>query len=73
MKQLEERVRQGPRQHLLMALAIGYLLQIIPFRKLLGTALKLCLILGRPVLFLACAFGLAKYVTKGPNSGLVSK
>jgi hypothetical protein len=73
LKQLEERVREGPRQHLLMALAIGYLLQIIPFRKLLGTALKLCLILARPVLFLVCAFRLAKYVTKGPNSGLVSK
>jgi len=72
-KQLEERVRQGPRQHLLMALVIGYLLQIIPFRSLLGLALKLCLILVRPVLFLACAFQLAKYLSKGSNSGGVSQ
>jgi hypothetical protein len=32
-KQLEERVRQRPGLHLLMALAIGYLLQIITFSK----------------------------------------
>jgi hypothetical protein len=68
-KQLEEKVRQGPRQHLLMALIIGYLLQIIPFRSLLGVALKLCLRLARPVLFLVCTFQLAKYLRKGPNSG----
>jgi hypothetical protein len=72
-KQLEERVRQGPRQHLLMALVIGYVLQIIPVRSLLGLALKLCLILVRPVLFLACAFPPAKYLSKGSNSGGVSQ
>jgi hypothetical protein len=72
-KQLEERVRQEPRQHLLIALVIGYLLQIIPFRRLLGVALKLCLILARPVLFLICAFRLTKYVTKGLKSDVVSK
>jgi hypothetical protein len=33
-KQLEERVRQQPGPHLLMALAVGYLLQIIRFRSL---------------------------------------
>jgi hypothetical protein len=32
-KQLKERVRQGPRQHILMALGIGYLLQIIFLSK----------------------------------------
>jgi hypothetical protein len=73
-KQLEERVRQRPRLHLLMALAIGYLLQIIPFRSLLQLALlKLCLILVRPILFLACAFQLAKYMSKSSNSGAVSE
>jgi hypothetical protein len=56
-----------------MALVIGYLLQIIPFRSLLGLALKLCLILVRPVLFLTCAFQLAKYLSKGSNSGGVSQ
>ena len=70
-KQLEERVRQQPGLHLLMALAIGYLLQIIPFRSLLVLAGKLCLMLARPVLFLVCAFQLAKYVGKGFSSGSV--
>jgi hypothetical protein len=64
-KQLEDRVRQRPELHLLMALAIGYLLQIIPFRSLLALAVKLCLILARPVLFLFCAFKLSKYISKG--------
>ena len=63
-KQLEERVRQRPGPHLLMALAIGYLLQIIPFRSLLVLAGKLCLILALPVFFLVCAFQLVKYVGK---------
>jgi hypothetical protein len=68
-KQLEERVRQRPGLHLLMALAIGYLLQTIPFRSLLLLAGKLCLMLARPVLFLVCAFQLAKYVSRGSSSG----
>jgi hypothetical protein len=66
-KQFEEEVRQRPGSHLLMALAIGYFLQIIPFEKLLVLAVKLV----RPVLFLVCAFELAKYISKGPNSGAV--
>ena len=72
-KQLEERVRQRPGPHLLMALAVGYLLQIIRFRSLLVLVVKLCLILARPVLFLVCAFQLAKYMIKGSNSGAVSE
>ena len=40
-KQVEERVRQRPGPHLLMAFAIGYLLQIIPFENLLVLAVKL--------------------------------
>jgi hypothetical protein len=63
-KQLEERVRQRPGPHLSMALAIGYLLQIIPFRRLLVLAVKLCLKLARPVLLLFCAFKLSKYISK---------
>jgi hypothetical protein len=72
-KQLEERVRQRPGLHLIVALAIGYLLQIFPFRSLLVLAVRLCLILARPVLFLVCAFQLTKYVSKGSNSGSVSE
>ena len=67
-EQLEERVRQRPGLHLLVALVIGYILQIIPFRSLIVLALKLCLILARPALFLVCAFQLAKHVSKGSNS-----
>ena len=68
-KQLEEQVRQRPGPHLLMAFAIGYILQIIPFENLLVLAVKL----ARPVLFLVCAFQLAKYISKGSNSGAVPK
>jgi hypothetical protein len=66
-KQLEEQVRQRPGPHLLMSFAIGYFLQIIPFESLLLLAVKL----ARPILFLVCAFQLAKYINKGPNSGAV--
>jgi Protein of unknown function (DUF2934) len=66
-KQLEERVRQRPGPKLLMALGVGYLLQIIPFRRLLVLAVKLCLKLARPVLFLFCAFQLSKYIIKGAS------
>jgi hypothetical protein len=72
-KRLEERVRQRPELHLLMALAIGYLLQIIPFRSLLALAVKLCLILVRPVLLLVCALQLAKYAIQRSNSGSLSE
>ena len=72
-KQLEERVRQRPGPHLLMALVIGYLLQIIPFRSLLVLAGKLCLILARPVLFLVCSFQLVKYLGKASSSRSVSE
>ena len=64
-KQLEERVRQRPGPHLLMAFAIGYLLQIIPFENLLVLAVKLV----RPIVFLVCAFQLAKYISKHSNHG----
>jgi hypothetical protein len=66
-KQLEERVRQRPGPHLLMTFAIGYFLQIIPLESLLLLAAKL----ARPILFLVCAFQLAKYINKCLNSGAV--
>ena len=66
-KQLEEQVRQRPGPHLLMTFAIGYFLQIIPFESLLLLAVKL----ARPILFLVCAFQLAKYIKKGSNSAAV--
>jgi hypothetical protein len=72
-KQLEERARQRPGPYLILALAIGYVLQIIPFRSLLVLAVKVCLILVRPVLFLVCAFLLVKNVSKGSNFGSVSE
>jgi hypothetical protein len=63
-EQLEEGTRHRPGLHLLVALAIGYLLQIIRFRSLLVLVIKLCLLLARPVLLLLCAFQLAKYLIK---------
>ena len=72
-KQLEERVGHRPGPHLLLALAIGYLLQIIPFRRLFVLAVKLCLRLAGPALFLFCAFKLFKYISKGSNSGAEPK
>ena len=64
-RKLEERVRHRPGSHLLMALAIGYLLQIIPFRRLFVLAVKLCVRLAGPALFLFCAFKLFKYISEG--------
>ena len=64
-KELKECVRQQPGPHLLLAFATGYILQIVPFRRLLVLAIKLCLKLERPVLFLFCAFHLYKYISKG--------
>ena len=71
-EQLEERTRQRPGLHLLVALLLGYLLQVIPFRSLLVPTVKLCLILARPVVFVVCALQLAKYVSKSSNSVAVS-
>ena len=42
-KKFEERVRQRPGLHVSIALAVGYLLQIVPLRNLLVLAVKLCL------------------------------
>jgi hypothetical protein len=55
-EQLEERTRQRPRLYLLVALIVGYFLQLVPFRSLLMLILKLCVILTRPVLLLVGAF-----------------
>jgi len=67
-KQLEEQVRERPGPHLLMAFAIGYFLQIIPFENLLVLAVRL----ARPVLFLVFAFQLAKYLSKSSDSDAFS-
>jgi hypothetical protein len=66
-ERLEKRTQQQPRLHLLVALLLGYLLQVIPFRSLLMLTVKLCLILARPVVFVVCALQLAKYVSKSSN------
>ena len=71
-ERLEERTRQHPGLHLPVALLLGYLLQVIPFRSLLVLTVKLCLILARHVIFVVCALQLAKYVSKRSNSDAVS-
>ena len=68
-EQLGERTRQRPGAHLLVALVVGYLLQVVPFRSLFMLFLRLCVILTRPVLLLVCAFQLVKYVSKCSRSG----
>jgi hypothetical protein len=60
-KQFEERVRHRPGTYVLAALATGYLLQAVPFRRLLVLFGTLCLRLVRPVLLLAGAFKLVEY------------
>jgi ElaB/YqjD/DUF883 family membrane-anchored ribosome-binding protein len=67
----EAYVRDNPTKAVLMAVGVGYLLQIIPFRSLLVLALMLCLKLARPVLFLFCAFQLSKYIIKGASKNKV--
>ena len=67
-KQLEEQVRERPGPHLVMAFAIGYFLQIIPFENLLVLAVRL----ARPVLFLVFAFQLAKHLSKSSDSDAFS-
>ena len=71
-ERLEERTRQHPGLHLLVALLLGYLLQVIPFRSLLVLTVKLCLILARPVVFVVCALRLAKFVSGSSHSDGVS-
>jgi hypothetical protein len=71
-ERLEDRTREQPGLHLLVALLLGYLLQVIPFRSLLVLTVKLCLLLARPVVFVVCALQLAKYVSKRSNSAAVT-
>ena len=59
-KHLEERVRQRPGLHVLIAIALGYVLQTIPLRSVLVLAVKLCLRLALPILFLYCAIQVTK-------------
>jgi hypothetical protein len=59
-KHLEERVRQRPGLYVLIAIALGYVLQAIPLRSVLVLAVKLCLRLALPILFLFCAFQVTK-------------
>jgi len=59
-KQLEERVRQRPGLHVLIAIALGYVLQTIPLRSVLVLTVKLCLRLALPILFLYCAIQVTK-------------
>ena len=59
-KHLEERVRQRPGLHVLIAIALGYVLQAIPLRSVIVLAVKLFLKLALPILFLFCAFQVTK-------------
>ena len=63
-EEIRERVRQEPGLHILGALAVGYILQGIPFRSLLILLIRICLILVHPTLLLLGVFKLAEYLRK---------
>jgi hypothetical protein len=63
-QQLEAGIRDRPGSYIFSALALGYLLQFIPFRALLLRTGRFCLRLVRPVLFLAGAVKLLEYLRK---------
>ena len=56
-KHLEERVRQRPGLHVLIAITLGYVLQAIPLRSVLVLAVKLCLRLALLCSFCFALFG----------------
>jgi hypothetical protein len=60
----QERVREEPGLHILGALAVGYILQAIPFRSLLILLIRICFILVRPALLLLGVFKLMEYFRK---------
>jgi len=66
-RRFEAKIREHPGRYFLIALAIGYLLQALPFRALLGLIGTLCLRLAKPALFLAGAVKLAEYLNKNSN------
>jgi hypothetical protein len=61
---IQERVRAEPGLHILGALAVGYILQAIPFRSLLILLIRICFILVRPALLLLGVFKLIEYFRK---------
>jgi hypothetical protein len=63
-EEIQERVRQEPGRHILGALAVGYILSVIPFRSLLIPLIRICFILVRPALLLLGVVKLAEYLRK---------
>ena len=62
-EEFQERVRQEPGSHILGALAVGYILSVIPLRSLLIPFIRICLILVRPALLLLGVVKLAEYLS----------
>jgi hypothetical protein len=65
---LEGGVRRQPGMHVLIAFALGCILQTTFLRRLLLLSVKLCLALIRPVVFLGCVLLLAGEVSKASSS-----
>jgi hypothetical protein len=63
-EEILERVRQEPGPHILGALAVGYILSVIPFRSLLIPLIRISLILVRPTLLLLGIVKLTEYLPK---------
>jgi hypothetical protein len=66
-QRLDAEVRKSPRPYLFGALALGYILQVIPWRALFVLIGVICLRLIRPLLFLVGAIKLTEYLRKHAN------
>ena len=66
-QRIDAGVRQSPRPYLFGALALGYILQVIPWRALFVLIGVICLRLIRPLVFLVGAIKLAEYLRKQGN------
>jgi hypothetical protein len=70
-KRLDGRIREKPREYFLGALAVGYVLQVIPWRALFFLIGVLCLRLLRPVLMLFAAVKLVEFLEKKSSGDTV--
>jgi hypothetical protein len=69
-QRLDAGVRKSPRPYLLGALALGYILQVVPWRALFVLVGVICLRLMRPLLFLVGAIKLAEFLRNQANDGI---
>ena len=66
-QRLDAEVRKSPRPYLFGALALGYILRVVPWRAFFMLIGVICLRLIRPLLFLVGAIKLTEYLRKHAN------